>query len=149
MPKALQQQLRYPPDLLRLQARHYQGYHVTDAKIFFLGEDFWQIPVQRSRGRTQAMEPYYVTIRLPGESRVEFVLIVPFTPRGRENTIAWLAGRSDGLHFGALRNYRFPSGVLVFGPSQVDNRIDQNADISQQFTLWDTAGSVGLSRPAP
>lgn len=144
MPDPLQQQLRYPPDLLRLQARHYQGYHVTDAKIFFLGEDFWQIPIQRSRGRTQAMEPYYVTIRLPGEHGVEFVLIVPFTPRGRENTIAWLAGRSDGPHFGSLRNYRFPSGVLVFGPSQVDNRIDQNAAISQQLTLWDTAGSEVL-----
>ncbi|MBI4265692.1 MAG: UPF0182 family protein [Acidobacteria bacterium] len=144
MPDALRQQVRYPQDLLRLQAQHYQGYHVTDAEIFFLGEDFWQLPVQRTRAHTQAMEPYYVTMRLPGEDRVEFVLIVPFTPRGRENTIAWLAGRSDGPHFGSLRNYRFPSGVLVFGPSQVDNRIDQNALISQQLTLWDTAGSEVL-----
>ena len=87
-------------------------------KFFFRGEVFWQTPVQRSRGRPQPMEPYYVTIRLPGETGVEFVLIVPFTPRGRENTIAWLAGRSDGLHFGALRSYRFPvRRVLVFGPS--------------------------------
>lgn len=144
MPDALRQQARYPLDLFRLQAQHYQGYHVTDAKVFFLGEDFWQIPIQRTRERTRAMEPYYVTMQLPGESRVEFVLIAPFTPRGRENTIAWLAGRSDGAHFGSLRNFRFPSGVLVFGPSQIDNRIDQNALISQQLTLWDTAGSAVL-----
>jgi uncharacterized protein len=144
MPDAIRQQLRYPLDKFRLQAQHYRRYHVTEAEVFFLGEDFWQIPIQRVRGRTQVMEPYYVTMRLPGEEAVEFVLIMPFTPRDRENTVAWLAGRSDGEHFGALRNFRFPSGALVFGPSQVENRIEQNAIISQQLTLWDTAGSEVL-----
>jgi uncharacterized membrane protein (UPF0182 family) len=90
------------------------------------------------------MEPYYVTMRLPGEDAVEFALIMPFTPRDRENTVAWLAGRSDGDQFGALRNFRFPTGVLAFGPSQVENRIEQNATISQQLTLWDSAGSEVL-----
>ena len=126
------------------QARLFRRYHVTRAETFFLGEDFWEIPIQRVRGSTQRMEPYYVTMRLPGEDSVEFALIMPFTPRDRENTVAWLAGRSDGQHFGALRNFRFPTGVLVFGPSQVENRIEQNATISQQLTLWDSAGSEVL-----
>ncbi|MEX2572560.1 MAG: UPF0182 family protein, partial [Gemmatimonadota bacterium] len=141
MPDAARQQLRYPPDLFRVQAQHYQRYHVTDPEVFFLGEDFWEIPIQRGGATAQPMDPYYVTMRLPDEEEVEFVLILPFTPRDRENTVAWLAGRSDGEHFGSLRNFRFPSGVLVFGPSQIESRIEQNALISQQLTLWDTAGS--------
>lgn len=144
MPEQVRQQLRYPLDMFRVQANLYRQYHVTSAEIFFLGEDFWEIPIQRVRGSTQTMEPYYVTMRLPGEDSVEFALIMPFTPRDRENTVAWLAGRSDGEHFGALRNFRFPTGVLVFGPSQVENRIEQNATISQQLTLWDSAGSEVL-----
>jgi len=144
MSGAVRQQLRYPLDLFRVQAQHYQRYHVTNAEVFFLGEDFWEIPIQRLRGTTQAMDPYYLTMRLPDEEQTEFVLILPFTPRERENTVAWLAGRSDGEHFGSLRNFRFPSGVLVFGPSQIENRIEQNALISQQLTLWDTAGSEVL-----
>lgn len=144
MPDQVRQQLRYPLDMFRVQANLYRQYHVTSAEVFFLGEDFWEIPIQRVRGRTQTMEPYYVTMRLPGEDSVEFALIMPFTPRDRENTVAWLAGRSDGQHFGALRNFRFPTGVLVFGPSQVENRIEQNATISQQLTLWDSAGSEVL-----
>jgi uncharacterized membrane protein (UPF0182 family) len=90
------------------------------------------------------MEPYYVTMRLPGEDTVEFALIMPFTPRDRENTVAWLAGRSDDEQFGKLRNFRFPAGVLAFGPSQVENRIEQNATISQQLTLWNSSGSEVL-----
>jgi hypothetical protein len=146
LPEAVRQQLRYPLDMFRIQAQLYRRYHVTSAETFFLGEDFWEIPIQRGRGGTQPMEPYYVTMRLPGEATqaVEFVLIMPFTPRDRENTVAWLAGRSDGAHFGALRNFRFPTGVLVFGPSQIENRIEQNATISQQLTLWDSAGSEVL-----
>jgi uncharacterized membrane protein (UPF0182 family) len=112
--------------------------------VFFLGEDFWEIPVQRVRGATRPMEPYYVTMRLPGEETVEFALIMPFTPRDRENTVAWLAGRSDGEQFGKLRNFRFPAGVLAFGPSQIENRIEQNATISQQLTLWNSSGSEVL-----
>jgi uncharacterized membrane protein (UPF0182 family) len=146
VPDAVRQQLRYPLDMFRMQAQLYQRYHVTNAETFFLGEDFWEIPIQRGRGSTQPMEPYYVTMRLPGEreAAVEFVLIMPFTPRDRENTVAWLAGRSDGAQFGSLRNFRFPTGVLVFGPSQIENRIEQNATISQQLTLWDSAGSEVL-----
>jgi hypothetical protein len=144
MPEPVRQQLRYPLDLFRIQAQLFRSYHVTSAEIFFLGEDFWEVPVQRVRGSTRPMEPYYVTMRLPGEDAVEFVLIMPFTPRDRENTVAWLAGRSDGQQFGTLRNFRFPSGVLVFGPSQIENRIEQNATISQQLTLWDSAGSEVL-----
>ena len=130
--------------MFRVQAGLYRQYHVTSAEVFFLGEDFWEIPIQRVRGATRPMEPYYVTMRLPGEDTVEFALIMPFTPRDRENTVAWLAGRSDGEQFGKLRNFRFPTGVLAFGPSQIENRIEQNATISQQLTLWDSSGSEVL-----
>jgi uncharacterized membrane protein (UPF0182 family) len=144
MPAEVRQQLRYPLDMFRVQAGLYRQYHVTSAEVFFLGEDFWEIPVQRVRGSTRAMEPYYVTMRLPEEDTVEFALIMPFTPRDRENTVAWLAGRSDGEQFGRMRNFRFPAGVLAFGPSQVENRIEQNATISQQLTLWNSSGSEVL-----
>jgi uncharacterized membrane protein (UPF0182 family) len=144
MPAEIRQQLRYPLDMFRVQAGLYRQYHVTSAEVFFLGEDFWEIPIQRVRGATRPMEPYYVTMRLPGEDTVEFALIMPFTPRDRENTVAWLAGRSDGEQFGKLRNFRFPTGVLAFGPSQIENRIEQNATISQQLTLWDSSGSEVL-----
>jgi uncharacterized protein len=87
------------------------------------------------------LEAYYVTLRLPGEAREEFAIIMPFTPRNRQNTIAWLAGRSDGDQYGQLRAYRFPSDDLVFGPAQIEARIDQEPTISQQIALWNQSGS--------
>jgi uncharacterized protein len=141
MPEEIRQQLRYPLDLFRIQAQHYQVYHITDPDTFFFQEDVWEIPVQTVGGRDQRMEPYYVTMSLPGEEQVEYVLILPFTPRDRPNTIAWLAGRSDGEHFGTMRAFRFPADRLIFGPRQIENRIDQNALISQQMTLWQSGES--------
>ncbi len=140
MPEAIRQQLRYPLDMFTIQARHYQTYHITQPEVFFFGEDVWSIPSRRP-GDSRPMEPYYVTMRLPGEDAVEFILIIPFTPQGRENTVGWLAGRSDGDHFGTMRAFRFPTDRLVFGPQQIENRIDQNARISQQLTLWEGTGS--------
>ena len=141
MPAFIQTHLRYPEDMFQLQAQQYLRYHITDPRVFFLGEDLWNIPTEKFRQQEQPLEPYYVILKLPGEDTEEFSLIMPFTPRNKQNTIAWLAGRSDGEHLGALRAYRFPTDDLVFGPAQIEARIDQDPGISAQLTLWEGAGS--------
>ena len=137
----LRAHLRYPEDMFQLQAQQYLRYHITDARVFFLGEDLWNIPTEKFRQQEQPLEPYYVILKLPGEETEEFSLIMPFTPRNKQNTIAWLAGRSDGEHLGALRAYRFPTDDLVFGPAQIEARVDQDPGISAQLTLWEGSGS--------
>ena len=137
----LRAHLRYPEDLFQLQAQQYLRYHITDPRVFFLGEDLWNIPTEKFRQQEQPLEPYYVILKLPGEATEEFSLIMPFTPRNKQNTIAWLAGRSDGEHLGALRAYRFPTDDLVFGPAQIEARVDQDPSISAQLTLWEGSGS--------
>ena len=141
MPPFIEAHLRYPEDMFQLQAQQYLRYHITDPRVFFLGEDLWNIPTEKFRQQEQPLEPYYVIMKLPGEEIEEFSLIMPFTPRNKQNTIAWLAGRSDGEHLGALRSYRFPTDDLVFGPAQIEARIDQDPGISAQLTLWEGAGS--------
>lgn len=146
MPDAIREHLRYPLDMFSLQSSLYLQYHITDPNVFFIGEDFWNIPTERFFQQEQPVEPYYVLMTLPSEEidapeALEFALIMPFTPRNRQNTVAWLAGRSDGDDYGTLRAYRFPTDDLVFGPAQIEARIDQNPGISQQITLWDQAGS--------
>ena len=141
MPPEIRAHLRYPEGMFRLQAEQYLRYHIRDPRTFFIGEDLWAIPMEKFRQQEQLIEPYYVIMRLPGEEREEFSLILPFTPRNKQNTIAWLAGRSDGEHYGTLRAYRFPTDDLVFGPAQIEARIDQDPGISAQLTLWEGAGS--------
>ena len=147
IPAAVRAHMRYPLDLFKLQSQLYLRYHITDPSVFFIGEDVWNIPAETKNNKLQAIEPYYVTMVLPDEQRAagvdraEFVLIMPFTPRNRQNTVAWLAGRSDGGNLGKLRAYRFPTEDLVFGPAQIEARIDQNPGISQQITLWNQSGS--------
>ena len=146
MPPEIREHLRYPLDMFSLQSELYLRYHITDPDVFFIGEDVWNIPTERFRQQEQPVEPYYVLMTLPteqaaAEENLEFALILPFTPRNRQNTVAWLAGRSDGENYGTLRAYRFPTDDLVFGPAQIEARIDQNPGISQQITLWDQAGS--------
>jgi uncharacterized membrane protein (UPF0182 family) len=145
MPQSIREHLRYPLDMFSLQAELYLRYHIKDPDVFFIGEDVWNIPTERFRQQEQPVEPYYVLMTLPdsptGGEDLEFALIMPFTPRTRQNTVAWLAGRSDGAEYGTLRAYRFQTDNLVFGPAQIEARIDQNPGISQQITLWDQAGS--------
>tara|TARA_Y100000588_G_scaffold393974_1_gene512167 strand:+ start:1220 stop:4033 length:2814 start_codon:yes stop_codon:yes gene_type:complete len=146
MPQEIREHLRYPLDMFSLQSYLYLRYHITDPNVFFIGEDVWNIPTERFRQQEQPVEPYYVLMTLPSEEanleeNLEFALILPFTPRNRQNTVAWLAGSSDGEQYGKLRAYRFPTDDLVFGPAQIEARIDQNPGISQQITLWDQAGS--------
>jgi len=146
MPAGLREHLRYPLDMFKMQSQTYLRYHITDPNVLFIGEDAWNIPTERFRDQEQPVEPYYVVMSLPRadgtpEGKPEFVLIMPFTPRQRQNTVAWLAGRSDGDAFGGLRGYRFPTETLVFGPAQIEARIDQNPGISAQLTLWNQSGS--------
>ena len=153
IPAAVRGQMRYPLDLFKIQSQLYLRYHITDPSVFFIGEDVWNIPTEKKDTKEQPIEPYYVTMALPDErsggGRTEFVLIMPFTPRNRQNTVAWLAGRSDGANFGKLRAYRFPTEDLVFGPAQIEARIDQNPGISQQITLWNQSGSSVLRGNLP
>ncbi|MGB2695273.1 MAG: UPF0182 family protein [Dehalococcoidia bacterium] len=142
MPTELRDHLRYPEELFRIQAQLYLSYHIQNPTIFFNREDLWDIPSEVvEQNVEQPIEPYYVIMRLPGEQQEEFALIMPFRPAQRDNTIAWLAARSDREHYGTLLAFRFPTDSLVFGPRQVESRIDQNEEISAQLTLWNQAGS--------
>jgi len=147
MPKDLQQHIRYPEDLFAIQAQLYRAYHMEAPEVFYNREDLWQFPRQPASidgvksGEELRMAPYYMIMRLPGEARAEFVLMLPMVPSHRENMIAWLAARCDPPDYGKLILYAFPKDKLVFGPFQIEARINQNTDISQQLSLWNQMGS--------
>ena len=141
MPEELASHLRYPEAYLALQARVYATYHMLDPVVFYNREDFWQIPNEKYGGEQQPVEPYYTILQLPGSEQSEFVLILPFTPAGKDNMIAWMAGCCDGENYGKLLVYLFPKERVIFGPMQIETRIDQSTQISQQLTLWDQRGS--------
>lgn len=141
MPEWMRAHLRYPEDLFRIQSQLYQTYHMRDVNVFYNKEDLWAVPQENFDGNTQAVEPYYVILTLPGEENDEFVLIQPFTPNNKDNLIGWMAARSDGENYGQVVVYAFPKQELVFGPLQIESRIDQNPEISSQITLWDQGGS--------
>jgi uncharacterized membrane protein (UPF0182 family) len=146
MPSDLHRHIRYPELLLREQAAAYGLYHMTDPVVFYNREDLWTVASEvgsTSSGdqAAQPMDPNFVLMKLPGESSVEFVEILPFTPANRNNMIGWIAGRSDGEHYGTAVVYNFPKTRLVDGPLQVEARIDQNAQLSGQLTLWNQQGS--------
>jgi uncharacterized membrane protein (UPF0182 family) len=146
MPSALREHMRYPELLLRLQASVYGLYHMTDPQVFYNREDLWTVASEvgmdeSGQQRTQPMEPNFVLMKLPGETAVEFVEILPFTPANRNNLIGWIAGRSDGDKYGTSVVYDFPKTKLVDGPLQIEARIDQNAQLSGQLTLWNQQGS--------
>lgn len=141
MPEALKAHVRYPEDLFTIQARVLNTYHMTDPDTFYNREDFWDFPVEVYGGERQSVQPYYVFMRAPGDERAEYLLILPFTPSGKDNMIAWLAARNDFPRYGQLVLYTFPKDRLVYGPMQVESRIDQNPAISQALTLWSQRGS--------
>jgi len=146
MPADLRKHVRYPELLLKLQAEVYGLYHMTDPEAFYNREDLWTVATEvgMSEGgeqRTQVMQPNFVLMRLPDETGVEFVEILPFTPANRNNLIGWIAGRSDGAQYGTSVVYNFPKTKLVDGPLQIEARIDQNAQLSGQLTLWNQQGS--------
>jgi uncharacterized membrane protein (UPF0182 family) len=146
MPPDRRKHVRYPELLLKLQAEVYGLYHMTDPEAFYNREDLWTIATEvgMSAGgeqTTQAVQPNFVLMKLPGEHGEEFVEILPFTPANRNNLIGWIAGRSDGAHYGTSVVYNFPKTKLVDGPLQIEARIDQNAQLSGQLTLWNQQGS--------
>ncbi|HSK09930.1 MAG TPA: UPF0182 family protein [Vicinamibacterales bacterium] len=146
MPEHLRAHVRYPELLLQVQAAAYSLYHMEDPDVFYNREDLWSVPseVTSRDGREQGarpVEPNFIVMRLPGETELEFVEILPFTPANRNNLIAWMAGRSDGEHYGTVRVYNFSKSRLVDGPLQVEARIDQNPNLSEQLTLWSRQGS--------
>ncbi|WP_457554386.1 UPF0182 family membrane protein [Candidatus Pyrohabitans sp.] len=141
MPSELRRHIRYPADYFLIQARKYATYHMQDARVFYNREDVWNIPEELYEGNRVKMEPYYLITKLPGEEKAEFILMLPFTPRNKNNLVAWLAARSDGDSYGERIVYLFPKEKLVYGPMQIEARIDQNPEISQHFTLWDQAGT--------
>jgi uncharacterized protein len=141
MPEDLRAHIRYPQDLFAVQARMYATYHMQDPQVFYNKEDLLSIPRQSVEGREVEIDPYYTIMRLPGEKKEEFVLLLPFTPNKKDNMRAWLAARSDPPNYGKLIALDFPKAKLIYGPKQIDARIDQDAFISQQLSLWSQRGS--------
>ncbi len=151
-PEGLAEHFRYPVNLFEVQLEKYSRYHMTNPRVFYNDEDRWQRPFEQYGGQRLLMEPYYVLGRLPRDliggddvvesgDELEFKLISPFTPEGRNNMIAWMAARSDPAHYGELVTYRLPKDRLIFGPAQIESRIDQDPEISRQLALWDQRGS--------
>jgi uncharacterized membrane protein (UPF0182 family) len=132
---------RYPEGMFRIQATKYQAFHMTDPQVFYNQEDLWTWAEEVVGGQRLPIEPYYVNMRLPGEIRPEFVLMLPYTPANKQNMVAWLYARNDGEHYGQLGVYKFPRQRLVYRPMQVEGRIDQDPLISQQLSLWNQRGS--------
>jgi uncharacterized protein len=146
MPQSLRQHIRYPEDLFLIQARLYRAYHMDAPEVFYNREDLWQFPrelgdIDGADAAGTLMAPYYTIMRLPGDARAGFVLMLPMVPSQRENMIAWLAARCDPPGYGKLIVYTFPKDKLVYGPFQIEARIQQNTEISQQISLWNQMGS--------
>jgi uncharacterized membrane protein (UPF0182 family) len=141
----LRAHLRYPDTIFKAQAEQFTVFHMKEPQLLYSREDQWEIPVlsASSGGQpvTRPIEPYYTVMRLPGEKQAEFILMLPFTPKKKQNLAAWMVARADGPHLGKLMVYRFPRDRLVFGPQQIVNRISQDAEISRQVSLWDQRGS--------
>ncbi len=143
MPEGLQAHIRYPEGLFNIQMQQYLKYHMEDVRVFYNQEDKWEIPNELFdvEQQPQPIEPYYVTMPLPGSADLEYLLIEPFTPAEKSNMIAWAAARNDLPNYGQLIVYELPKQQLIFGPIQVEGRIDQEPEISQQFSLWNQRGS--------
>jgi uncharacterized membrane protein (UPF0182 family) len=140
MPADLRAHIRYPDDLYRVQTALYTTYHMESPEDFYHREDQWQIPVVAD---ARAAVPFmrHIVMRLPDEPAAEFIYMVPFTPRGKDNLAAWMVARNDGEAYGKLRVYRLSRQTLVFGPQQIENRINQDTEVSRQVSLWDQGGS--------
>jgi uncharacterized membrane protein (UPF0182 family) len=141
MPENLQNHVRYPQDYLTLQAELYRTYHMDNVQAFYQREDAWEFATERYRDSFQSVEPYYAMVSFPESDRLEFVLLLPFTPKNKNVLNAWIAGRSDPPHYGEIQAYEFPKGVEVLGPRQIEARVDQNAEMSRSLSLWNQQGS--------
>ncbi|WP_077625133.1 UPF0182 family protein [Sediminibacillus massiliensis] len=141
IPEDVRSHFRYPVDLFKIQAAMYGTYHMTNLEVFYNREDYWQFPTEKYFNEDIEMEPYYITMSLPDSDEEEFVLMMPYTPRNRQNMIAWMGVRNDGDNYGETFVYEFPKQRNVYGPQQIENRINQDSTISQQLNLWSQGGS--------
>lgn len=141
MPTELRRHVRYPRGMLSIQARMYGAYHMQDPQVFYNKEDLWAIPGKHTPGSEREMDPYYTIMKLPGDKKEEFILLVAFTPSRKDNMSAWMAVRCDMPDYGKITVYKFPKQKLVYGPSQIEARIDQDTEISKQLSLWSQRGS--------
>ena len=141
MPADLKRHIRYPKDLFKIQMETYTKYHMEDVQVFYNQEDLWQIPDELYGDSRLEMEPYYIIIKLPEEEKEEFFLMTPFTPSKKDNMIGWLAARCDLPDYGNLLVYKLPKEKLVYGPMQIEARVDQQTEISRELSLWGQGGS--------
>jgi len=142
MPEGLRTRLRYPEGIFSIQAAMFLTFHMTNPATFYNKEDQWEVPaIDRREQAAAEMQPYYTIMRLPGQEHAEFIQMLPFTPRQKDNLAAWMVSRSDGDHYGRLMVFQFPKQKVVFGPRQVVARISQDQVISPQITLWNQQGS--------
>lgn len=147
MPADLRVHLRYPEDIFKLQTAVYSTWHMDQPQVFYNKEDQWSVAAMSEKQGTaeaQTMKPYYTVMKLPGEKTEEFILMLPFTPKNKDNLAAWMVARADGEHYGKLRAYRFPKQKLIYGPKQIAARINQDPEISRQLTLWNQRGSQAI-----
>lgn len=140
MPEDLNAHVRYPEDIFSVQAEMYLTFHMTDPWVFYNKEDLWVIPNEIVDNKPQKVEPYYIVMRLPDENKAEYVLMMPFTPKSRPNMVAWMCMRMDNEQYGNMMVYDFPKQETIYGPEQIEARINQNTEIAQQITLWDQRG---------
>ena len=141
MPEGIKAHIRYPSTLLNIQAQVYQRYHMNDVKVFYQNEDLWQISSEIYGTEEQAMSPNYYIMKLPGEDSAEFVNSIPFTPKDKKNLMGLFVARNDGGNYGELILYQMPKSQTVYGPMQIEAQIDQNTEISKEFSLWNSSGS--------
>src|SRR5690554_2525835 len=141
IPEDIQAHFRYPEKLFKVQASMYGTYHMTDLEVFYNREDFWQFPTEKYFNEDVEDEPYYISMKLPDEDQEEFILMTSYTPKNRQNMIAWIGVRNDVDSYGELFVYRFPKQKNIYGPQQIENRINQDSYISQQLNLWSQGGS--------
>ncbi|MDX1617648.1 MAG: UPF0182 family protein [Balneolaceae bacterium] len=141
MPESIKRHLRYPKTLFKIQMEMYNTYHMTTPQVFYNNEDLWTRPNEKYGGTQLKMEPYDLLSKLPGEEELQYLLISPLTPNNRDNMIAWMTARSDFPYYGEVEVFKLPKERLIFGPAQIEAKIDQDTDISRQLSLWDQRGS--------
>jgi uncharacterized membrane protein (UPF0182 family) len=127
--------------MFSIQANMYSLYHMTDPSVFYNKEDRWNIPQEIVGEKPEQVQPYYIIMQLPDEDEPEYILMLPFTPNTKQNMVGWMCARSDGENYGKLKVYDFSKQELIYGPMQIESRIDQNSEVSEQMTLWSQKGS--------
>lgn len=141
IPEDVQAHFRYPVDLFKIQTAMYGTYHMSNLEVFYNREDYWEFPTEKYFNQDIEMDPYYVTMKLPESDQEEFILMQPYTPKKRQNMISWIGVRNDGDNYGEIFVYQFPKQKNIYGPQQIENRINQDSVISQQLNLWSQGGS--------